>query len=63
MISALTHLECSACGERYDADVPQNLCRDGKPLLVRYDLAAAARSYRTSSGFPSRQRFWGTSAS
>jgi threonine synthase len=44
MISALTHLECSACGERYDADVPQNLCRDGKPLLVRYDLAAAART-------------------
>jgi threonine synthase len=44
MISALTHLECSACGERYDADVPQNLCRDGKPLLVRYDLAAAGRT-------------------
>ena len=44
MVSALTHLECSACGERYDADVPQNLCRDGKPLLARYDLAAAART-------------------
>jgi threonine synthase len=44
MNSALTHLECSACGERYDADVPQNLCRDGKPLLVRYDLGAAART-------------------
>ena len=45
MASALTHLECSACGTRYDADVPQNLCRDdGKPLLARYDLAAAART-------------------
>ena len=44
MISALTHLECSACGELYDADVPQNVCRDGKPLLARYDLAAAART-------------------
>jgi threonine synthase len=44
MVSALTHLECSACGERYDADVAQNLCRDGKPLLARYDLAAAART-------------------
>ncbi len=44
MTSALTHLECSACGERYDADVPQNLCHDGKPLLARYDLAAAART-------------------
>ncbi len=44
MPSALSHLECSACGERYDADVPQQLCRDGKPLLARYDLAAAART-------------------
>ncbi len=49
MISALTHLECSACGERYDADVPQNLCRDGKPLLARYDLAAAARTLTANS--------------
>jgi threonine synthase len=49
MNSALTHLECSACGERYDADVPQNLCRDGKPLLVRYDLAAAGRTLTVQS--------------
>ncbi|MDP9106159.1 MAG: threonine synthase [Candidatus Eremiobacteraeota bacterium] len=48
-MSALTHLECSACGERYDADVPQNLCRDGKPLLARYDLAAAARTLTANS--------------
>jgi threonine synthase len=45
MASALSYLECSACGERYDADVPQNLCRDGKPLLARYDLAAAAKTF------------------
>jgi len=46
MPSALSHLECSACGERYDADVPQQLChRDGKPLLARYDLAAASRTF------------------
>ncbi len=38
--SLLTHVECSACGARYDADVPQNLCAvDGKPLLARYDLS------------------------
>ncbi len=44
-MTALSHLECSACGERYDADRPQQLCaRDGKPLLARYDLAAAART-------------------
>jgi threonine synthase len=54
MISALTHLECSACGERYDADVPQNLCRDGKPLLVRYDLAAAGRTL-TAQGLRDRE--------
>jgi threonine synthase len=40
--SHLSHLECSACGERHDADVPQNLCQCGSPLLARYDLAALA---------------------
>lgn len=36
----VTHLECSMTGERYDADTLHNLSRVGKPLLVRYDLAA-----------------------
>ena len=40
--STLTHLECSACGSRYEADRLQNLCRCGHPLLARYDLAAVA---------------------
>lgn len=35
----VTHLECSATGERYEADRLHNLSRAGKPLLVRYDLA------------------------
>jgi len=34
----VTHLECSATGESYEADKPHNLSRAGKPLLVRYDL-------------------------
>jgi threonine synthase len=38
--STLTHLECSACPSRYEADRLQNLCRCGHPLLARYDLAA-----------------------
>jgi threonine synthase len=38
--SALTHLACSWCDERYDADRLQGLCRCGGPLLARYDLAA-----------------------
>jgi threonine synthase len=35
----VTHLECSATGEKYPADAIHNLSRAGKPLLVRYDLA------------------------
>jgi threonine synthase len=34
----VTHLECSATGERYEADQVHNLSKAGKPLLVRYDL-------------------------
>ena len=42
----VTHLECSLSGERYPADTLQTLSKAGRPLLVRYDLAAvrAARS-------------------
>ena len=40
----VTHLECSATGERYPADQPHNLSRAGKPLLVRYDLAGVKKA-------------------
>ncbi len=43
-----THLECSATGERYDIDVPQNLSKAGKPLLARYDLAALKKDVKRS---------------
>ncbi len=36
----VTHLECSLTGERYPADQLHGLSRAGRPLLVRYDLAA-----------------------
>ncbi|MCH7930526.1 MAG: threonine synthase [Proteobacteria bacterium] len=36
----VTHLECSATGERHQADRLHGLSRAGKPLLVRYDLDA-----------------------
>ncbi|MBW3562417.1 MAG: threonine synthase [Actinobacteria bacterium] len=40
--SALTHLEGSLSGERYDADVLQRVDpTDGRSLLARYDLDAA----------------------
>ncbi len=40
----VTHLECSATGERYAADALHGLSRAGKPLLVRYDLDALGRA-------------------
>jgi threonine synthase len=40
----VTHLECSATGERYPADELHNLSHAGKPLLVRYDLAGVKKS-------------------
>ena len=40
----VTHLECSATGERYPADELHNLSRAGKPLLVRYDLESVRKA-------------------
>jgi threonine synthase len=40
----VTHLECGLTGERYEADRLHGLSKAGKPLLVRYDLAALAKS-------------------
>jgi threonine synthase len=36
----VTHLECSATGDRYQPDQLHGLSDAGKPLLVRYDLDA-----------------------
>ena len=38
--SYVTHLECSETGSRYDHDRLHGLSSAGRPLLVRYDLAA-----------------------
>lgn len=38
----VTHLECGMHGDRYEADRIHGLSEAGKPLLVRYDLQAAA---------------------
>jgi threonine synthase len=46
----VTHLECANCGLRHEAGVLQNLCVEcGKPLLVRYDLDAAAQTLKKDS--------------
>jgi len=44
MFSALSHLDCSRTGERYDADQVQGVSDAGVPLLARYDLEQVARS-------------------
>lgn len=46
----VTHLECANCGVRYEAGKLHNLCTEcGKPLLVHYDLEAAARTMTKES--------------
>ncbi len=48
--SCLSHLECSLTGEVYDADQVMNLSpASQRPLLARYDLAAAARTLTADS--------------
>src|SRR5438046_3979032 len=43
--STLSHLECTACGRRHDADRPERLCvACGKVLFARYDLERAKRT-------------------
>jgi threonine synthase len=44
-MSTLSHLECSKCKRTYDADIVQQLCTCGAPLLARYDLATAAATF------------------
>ena len=46
MESTLTHLECGICGESHDAEQFQTICTAcGRPLLARYDLDAARRTF------------------
>jgi threonine synthase len=55
----VTHLECALCGKRYEARRLHNLCTEcGRPLLVRYDLAAAARTLTRESLKGRRADLW-----
>ena len=55
----VTHLECALCGLKHEARVPQNLCTDcGKPLLVRYNLAAAAQTMTRSNVAEREASLW-----
>ena len=54
----VTHLECSLTGERYEAGRLHNLSKAGKPLLVRYDLEAAARTLTRESIADRERGMW-----
>ena len=55
----VTHLECALCGKTYEARRLHNLCTEcGRPLLVRYDLAAAARTLTRESLKGRRADLW-----
>lgn len=55
----VTHLECALCGVRYEARRLHNLCTEcGRPLLVRYDLEAAARALTRESLKGRRADLW-----
>jgi threonine synthase len=44
-MSQLTYLECSACGEKHEANIIQTVCKKcGKPLFAKYDLEAVKES-------------------
>ena len=55
----VTHLECALCGTAYEAQRLHNLCTEcGRPLLVRYDLEAAARTLTRESLKGRRADLW-----
>ncbi|MCH2180564.1 MAG: threonine synthase [Mariniblastus sp.] len=54
----VTHLECSETGETYPADQLRGLSDHGKPLWVRYDLKALARSVSKEQLLSRRPEFW-----
>jgi threonine synthase len=55
----VTHLECALCGKAYEARRLHNLCTEcGRPLLVRYDLKAAARTLTRESLKGRRADLW-----
>jgi threonine synthase len=54
----LTDLECPRCGNRHDADRPQNLCSCGSPLLARYDLAAVRAAVEPATIATRRADLW-----
>lgn len=58
LMTFVSHLECSVCGKRREADKVHTLCECGGPLLVRYDLAAAKKSFTRESLASATNSMW-----
>ena len=58
-MSYVTYLECGMCGTKHSARELNNVCtKCGRPLLVRYDLAAASRAVSPDSFRSRRADLW-----
>src|SRR5881628_3997326 len=56
--TAITHLECSRTGERFEAGKIHNLSTAGWPLLVRYDIQKLARQWDRDSIADDPRTMW-----
>jgi threonine synthase len=57
--SYMTHLECTYCGTRHDADQRQTVCTQcGKVLYARYDLGAVRAAVRPGDFAGRRWDMW-----
>jgi threonine synthase len=57
-VGAVSHLECSETGERYQPGQVHGLSAAGKPLLVRYDLDAVAADLDREALRERREGLW-----
>ena len=63
MASYVSHLECAYTGQHYSADGLHSISKEGKPLLVRYDLnRLGSEISRTDVEASSEPGFWRYSA-
>lgn len=54
-----THLECGYCSKVFDKNKIWNLCPDcGKPLLARYDIESAKKSFKKESLVSREKTLW-----
>ena len=58
MFSYLTGLSCPRCGASYPANVVQNVCTCGSPLLAQYDLGRLAAESSRATFAPREASLW-----